>query len=88
MDSEDIQILESLAKIGRTPALVRSYSLHRQGKNGDYMARGEIHDAGPAAHRRFTCVAWREKTPAKATSSNQFEKADDAILALHWSELD
>jgi hypothetical protein len=88
MDSEDIQILESLAKIGRNPALVTNYSLHRQGKNGDYMARVEIHDAGSGAHRRFTCVAWREKTPAKAISSNQFENADDAILGLHWSELD
>ena len=32
MDSEDIQVLESLAKIGRNPTLVTNYSLHRQGK--------------------------------------------------------
>ncbi len=89
MDAEDIEALGILAKVGHTPALKRTYWLHRKGRNGDYMATIEIHDAGPhEEHGRFTCVAWRDDLPTKRTSSNEFRTIEEAILTVRWSDLD
>lgn len=90
MDQEDIRALEFLSKLvdDRPTYFVRTYEAHRVSKDGsDHMITVKITDRGLAhTSDRYQCEAISDN--GKATSGNSGPTIDEALVHVHWYQLD